>query len=155
MKLKISVAIFTLVFSTLSFAELPSNSASMQQTGEKFLQDNKTKKGVVTLQDGLQYKVIKQGSGRKPTSTDTVSVEYQGRLVNGSEFDSSTKHGGPASFPVNQVIPGWTEALLMMPVGSTWELYIPSHLAYGKEGAPPIIGPNETLIFKVKLVEIK
>lgn len=123
--------------------------------GEQFLLANKKKKGVVTLADGLQYKIIKQGHGPKPTGFDTVAVHYKGTLIDGSEFDSSYKRGEPATFPVSGVIPGWTEALKLMPVGSTWMLYIPSALAYGEAGAPPSIGPNETLIFEVKLLEIK
>lgn len=122
--------------------------------GEAFLMANKAKKDVVTLPDGLQYKIIKVGNGPKPSATDKVSVDYSGRLINGTEFDNSAKHGGPASFPLNQVIPGWTEALQLMPVGSTWELYIPASLAYGERGAPPSIGPNETLIFVVTLRNI-
>lgn len=126
-----------------------------KQVGEAFLMKNKTKPGVVTLPDGLQYKIIKAGNGAKPGPSDVVTVEYAGRLVNGTEFDSSAKHGGTASFTVGQVIPGWVEALQMMPVGSTWELYIPSDLAYGDHGAPPAIAPNETLIFKVTLIDAK
>jgi FKBP-type peptidyl-prolyl cis-trans isomerase FklB len=123
--------------------------------GEMFLNANKKKPGVVTLADGLQYKIIKAGKGRKPTQTDAVTVNYEGKLVDGTVFDSSYKRGEPISFPVNGVIPGWTEALKLMPVGSTWELFIPSNLAYGENGAPPSIGPNETLIFKVELLAVK
>ena len=123
--------------------------------GELFLAANKSKPGVVTLPDGLQYKVIVKGTGVKPKETDTVVVNYSGTLIDGTEFDSSYKRGEPASFQVNQVIPGWVEALQLMPVGSTWELYIPANLAYGENGAPPSIGPNETLIFKVQLLGIK
>ena len=123
-------------------------------TGEAFLAANKTKPGVVTLSDGLQYKVIVAGKGPKPKDNDTVTVHYQGKLIDGSEFDSSYKRGEPATFPVLGVIPGWTEALKLMPVGSTWELYIPSSLAYGEQGAPPVIGPNQTLIFTVQLLKI-
>ena len=126
-----------------------------KQTGESFLTANKTKPGVVTLADGLQYKILKPGDGEKPTPNDIVTVEYEGKLINGKEFDNSAKHGGPASFGVDQVIPGWTEVLQLMPVGSIWEIYIPSRLAYGDQGAPPVIGPGETLIFKVKLLGIK
>lgn len=122
--------------------------------GEAFLASNKKKAGVVTLADGLQYKVITSGTGEKPTDTDLVTVDYAGTLIDGTEFDSSYKRGEPATFPVAGVIPGWTEALKLMKVGSTWELYIPAQLAYGTEGAPPVIGPNETLIFKVKLISI-
>ena len=123
--------------------------------GGNFLQQNKSKPGVVTLADGLQYKIIEKGHGKKPTLNDTVTVDYEGKLVDGTEFDSSYKRGQPATFPVNGVIPGWTEALQLMPVGSTWELYIPAELAYGEQGAPPQIGPNQTLIFKVKLISIE
>lgn len=126
-----------------------------KQKGAAFLKMNKTKPGVVTLPDGLQYKVIKAGTGSKPSETDIVTVEYAGTLIDGTEFDNSAKHGGTIDFPVGQVIPGWVEALKLMPVGSTWELYIPSELAYGDQGSPPAIGPNETLIFKVKLVAAK
>lgn len=123
--------------------------------GEAFLAANKEKPGVVVLPDGLQYKVITAGQGDKPTVKDTVTVDYSGKLINGKEFDSSYKRGEPATFQLAGVIPGWTEALQLMKVGSTWELYIPAELAYGEFGAPPSIGPNETLIFKVTLVSIK
>ncbi len=126
-----------------------------QAAGAAFLEANKKQAGVVTLPSGLQYKIIKEGNGAKPTASDTVTVNYAGRLINGTEFDSSYKRGQPISFPVNGVIAGWTEALKLMPVGSTWELYIPADLAYGSRGAPPVIGPNETLIFKVELLGIK
>ncbi|EKD91595.1 MAG: Peptidyl-prolyl cis-trans isomerase [uncultured bacterium] len=123
--------------------------------GEVFLAANKKKTGVITLSDGLQYKVIVQGKGQKPTLTDRVTVHYAGTLIDGTEFDSSYKRGEPAIFMVGQVIPGWVEALQLMPVGSTWELYIPANLGYGEQGAPPSIGPNETLIFKVQLLDVK
>jgi len=123
--------------------------------GQAFLSANKSKPGVVTLPDGLQYKIIKEGTGAKPKINDVVTVHYAGTLIDGSEFDSSYKRGEPASFPVNAVIPGWTEALQLMKVGSTWELYIPADLAYGANGAPPVIGPNQTLIFKVELLATK
>jgi FKBP-type peptidyl-prolyl cis-trans isomerase FklB len=124
-------------------------------TGEAFLLKNKSNEGVVALKDGLQYKVIKQGTGPIPTDSDVVTVNYEGTLIDGTEFDSSYKRGEPATFPVNGVIAGWTEALKKMKVGSTWMLYIPASLAYGDQGAPPSIGPNETLIFKVELLDIK
>lgn len=139
---------------TTSGATMQSTTTKTQSPGEAFLAANKSKPGVVTLADGLQYKVIKEGTGPKPTASDTVTVNYSGTLVNGTEFDSSYKRGQPASFPVNGVIPGWTEALQLMKVGSTWELYIPASLAYGDNGVPPVIGPNETLIFKVELLSI-
>ena len=126
-----------------------------QSTTDAFLTANKNKPGVVTLPDGLQYKVLTAGKGAKPTARDTVVVHYEGKLTDGTEFDSSYKRGEPASFPVSAVIAGWTEALQLMPVGSTWELYIPASLAYGDQGAPPVIGPNQTLVFKVNLIDIK
>lgn len=132
----------------------PSSSQSGNDAGKSFLLANKDKSGVVTLPDGLQYKVIKQGTGATPSDTDTVTVNYAGKLIDGTEFDSSYKRGVPASFPVNGVIRGWTEALKLMKVGSTWELYIPSELAYGERGAGGVIGPNQTLIFKVELLGI-
>ena len=125
-----------------------------QAEGEKFLAENKTKEGVVTLPSGLQYKILKQGTGDKPTLEDTVTCNYKGTLINGTEFDASEKHGGPASFPVKGVIAGWTEALQLMPVGSKWQLFVPANLAYGQQG-PPDIGPNATLIFEVELVSVK
>lgn len=126
-----------------------------QNPEQAFLDANKTKPGVVTLPDGLQYKVLTEGNGPKPGPNDVVTVNYAGSLIDGTEFDSSYKRGEPATFPVNGVIPGWVEALQLMKVGSTWELYIPANLAYGERGAPPVIGPNKTLIFKVNLIEIK
>lgn len=136
--------------------ETPMNtSISSPETSAAFLSANKSKPGVVTLPDGLQYKILAEGKGPKPTANDTVTVHYAGKLVNGTEFDSSYKRGEPATFPVSGVIAGWTEALQLMPIGSTWELYIPADLAYGDRGAPPVIGPNETLIFKVQLISVK
>ena len=122
--------------------------------GEAFLTKNKDKPGVVTLPSGLQYKIIVAGMGPKAGLNDSVTVNYVGTLVDGTEFDSSYKRGKPISFPLMGVIAGWTEALQLMNVGSTWELYIPANLAYGSRGAPPSIGPNETLIFKVELIDI-
>lgn len=126
-----------------------------QTQSEAFLAANKNKAQVVTLADGLQYKIIVAGEGAQPTLNDLVTVHYSGTLIDGTEFDSSYKRQEPASFPVNAVIPGWTEALQLMKVGSTWELYIPATLAYGLRGAPPKIGPNQALIFKVELLGIK
>lgn len=122
---------------------------------EEFLAENKKKDGVVTLPSGLQYKVITMGTGAKPKATETVSVQYSGKLIDGTEFDSSYKRGQPATFPVNGVIKGWTEALQLMPIGSKWELYIPPDLAYGSQGAGKTIGPNQALIFEVELLDIK
>src|SRR5262252_6680160 len=126
-----------------------------KQAGEKFLAANKSKEGVVTLPDGLQYKVLKQGDGPKPAASDTVVAKYRGTLINGTEFDNSEKHGGTAEFPVGQVIKGWTEALQLMPVGSKWQLFIPPDLAYGPRSPGGEIGPNSTLVFDVELVSIK
>lgn len=123
--------------------------------GEKFLAENKTKTGVVELPSGLQYKVITAGSGKQPTATDSVSVHYRGTLLNGTEFDSSYSRGQPASFPVNGVIKGWTEALQLMKEGAKWQLFIPSDLAYGLRGAGGDIGPNAVLQFEVELLEVK
>ena len=122
--------------------------------GEKFLKNNSSKDGVVTLDSGLQYKVLKEGSGEKPKATDTVTTHYHGTLISGEVFDSSVERSEPASFPVNGVIPGWVEALQLMPVGSKWKLFVPSHLAYGERGAGQKIGPNTTLIFEVELLSI-
>jgi FKBP-type peptidyl-prolyl cis-trans isomerase FklB len=126
-----------------------------KKDGDLFLAENKKKEGVVTLPSGLQYKVITAGTGKKPTATQTVSVNYLGKLIDGTEFDNSYKRGQPATFPCNGVIKGWTEALLLMPLGSKWELYIPSDLAYGERGAGQVIPPNATLIFEVELLSIK
>ncbi len=122
--------------------------------GEKFLAENKTKEGVHTLKSGLQYKVLKEGKGTKPKATDTVKCHYEGRLIDGTVFDSSIRRNEPAEFPVNGVIAGWVEALQLMNVGAKWQLYIPSELAYGAHGAGQSIGPNETLIFDVELLDI-
>jgi FKBP-type peptidyl-prolyl cis-trans isomerase FklB len=126
-----------------------------QKEGEAFLAANKAKPGVMALPSGLQYKILKEGTGPKPTTTDTVACNYRGTLVNGTEFDSSYKGGQPVTFPVNGVIKGWTEALQLMPVGSKWQLFIPPDLAYGARGAGADIGPNATLIFEVELLSIQ
>jgi FKBP-type peptidyl-prolyl cis-trans isomerase FklB len=123
--------------------------------GEAFLAANKTKDGVVTLPSGLQYKVITNGTGPKPTVDQTVVCQYKGTLLDGKEFDSSFKHGQPATFPLNRVIKGWTEVLQLMPVGSKWQVFIPSSLAYGERGAGVDVGPNATLIFEIELLAIK
>lgn len=125
-----------------------------QDAGDNFLAENSMKEGVKTTDSGLQYKIIEEGSGKSPSPTDMVTVNYEGTLINGTVFDSSYKRGEPISFPVNGVIQGWQEALPMMKEGATWMLYIPSELAYGPRGAGGIIGPNETLIFKVELIKV-
>ncbi|MFQ5353330.1 MAG: FKBP-type peptidyl-prolyl cis-trans isomerase [Thermodesulfobacteriota bacterium] len=134
-------------------AELESKRKDNAIEGKKFLEANKKKKGVVTTASGLQYKVIKEGSGPMPKATDKVKVHYRGTLIDGTEFDSSYKRNKPAEFGLKQVIKGWTEGLQLMKVGSKHELYIPAKLAYGKNG-PPMIGPEKTLIFEVELLDI-
>lgn len=126
-----------------------------QKEGEAFLAANAKKEGVTTLPSGLQYLVVKKGDGPVPKAEDTVKCNYRGTLVNGTEFDSSYKTGKPATFPVGGVIAGWTEALKLMPVGSKWQLFIPSKLAYGPRGAGRDIGPNATLIFDIELLGIE
>ncbi len=123
------------------------------EKGKEFLAANAKKEGVKELTDGIQYKVIKEGNGAKPLETDVVKVHYRGTLIDGTEFDSSIKRGEPAQFPLNRVISGWTKAVKEMPVGSKWEIYIPADQAYGHRGSGPI-GPNETLIFEIELLDI-
>lgn len=125
-----------------------------KEAGNKFLEENKKQEGVITLPSGLQYKILKNGNGPKPKASDTVKCHYEGRLINGAIFDSSIRRGEPAEFPVSGVIAGWVEALQLMNTGSKWQLYIPSELAYGSHGAGQSIGPNETLIFDVELLDI-
>jgi FKBP-type peptidyl-prolyl cis-trans isomerase FklB len=126
-----------------------------QKEGEAFLAANKKKDSVITLPSGLQYKVIAEGTGKMPTLNDTVTTNYRGTLIDGTEFDNSYKRGEPATFPVSGVIPGWTEALQHMKVGAKWQLFVPSNLGYGERGAGETIGPNATLIFEVELLSIK
>jgi FKBP-type peptidyl-prolyl cis-trans isomerase FklB len=126
-----------------------------KKQGAAFLAENKTKEGIVTLPSGLQYKILQAGTGPKPTTSDTVVCNYRGTLLDGKEFDSSYKRGQPATFPLGQVIKGWTEALQLMPVGSKWQLFLPPDLAYGEHSAGPDITPYSTLIFEVELVSIK
>jgi FKBP-type peptidyl-prolyl cis-trans isomerase FklB len=126
-----------------------------KKEGEAFLAENKKKDGVKITPSGLQYKVIKAGTGKKPKATDTVLVHYRGTLIDGTEFDSSARRGQPLSIKVNQVIPGWTEAMQLMEEGAKWELYIPSNLAYAERGAGQQIGPNATLIFEVELISVQ
>lgn len=126
-----------------------------RQAGEAYLRENAKRPGIATTASGLQYEILAKGNGPVPKSTDQVKVHYTGRLIDGTVFDSSVERGEPATFGVTQVIPGWVEALQMMPAGSKWRLYIPSDLAYGPNGAGGLIGPNATLIFDVELLEIK
>ncbi len=137
------------------FASLQQEKANKNLAeGQKFLEENKKKPGVVTLPSGLQYEVIKEGDGPKPNATDKVTTHYHGTLIDGTVFDSSVERGQPATFPVNGVIQGWVEALQLMKVGSKWRLFVPSNLAYGERGAGESIGPNTTLIFEVELLSI-
>jgi FKBP-type peptidyl-prolyl cis-trans isomerase FklB len=131
--------------------------AKKKEEGEAFLAANKAKPGVVTLPDGLQYKIITNGDGPKPSASDSVICNYVGTFIDGTEFDSTYKRGKPLTIPVGQVIKGWTEALELMPVGSKWEVYVPSNLAYGERGTPNggPIGPNETLVFQLELLSIQ
>jgi FKBP-type peptidyl-prolyl cis-trans isomerase FklB len=126
-----------------------------KKEGDAFLAANKDKEGVVALPSGLQYKILTEGTGPKPAATDSVVCNYSGKLINGTEFDSSYKRGQPVTFPVTGVIKGWTEALQLMPVGSKWELFIPAELAYGEPGRGPAVPPNSTLIFEVELISIQ
>ncbi len=121
---------------------------------QAFLDENGKKEGVIVLESGLQYKVLQEGTGRSPSATDRVKTNYRGKLIDGTEFDSSYEQGQPAEFAANRVIPGWTEALQLMKEGATWELYIPANLAYGTRGSPPRIPPNSALVFEIELIEI-
>jgi len=134
--------------------EIAKEAAIEKEKGKKFLEENKKKEGVKVTESGLQYKVITEGNGKKPTDTSTVKVHYTGKLIDGTVFDSSVERGQPIEFPLNKVIPGWTEALQLMSVGSKYIFYIPSDLAYRDEGAPPTIPPGATLIFEVELLDI-
>jgi FKBP-type peptidyl-prolyl cis-trans isomerase len=125
------------------------------EKANEFLKVNKDKEGIQTTKSGLQYEVIKAGAGKTPTVTSKVKVHYEGKLLDGTIFDSSVKRGEPIEFPVNGVISGWTEALQRMKVGDKWRLFIPPGLAYGEEGRPPVIGPNELLTFEVELLDVK
>jgi FKBP-type peptidyl-prolyl cis-trans isomerase FklB len=125
-----------------------------QEAGRLFLEENAKEAGVVTLPSGLQYKVIQEGTGRKPGPSDQVKVQYRGTFINGHEFDSSYGRGEPATLRVEQVIQGWQEALPLMPEGARWQIFVPPELAYGARGADDTIGPNETLIFDIELISI-
>jgi len=139
-----------------AFSVTPLMADSNLEKGEAFLAENAKKEGVKTTASGLQYKVLKEGTGKSPQATDTVSVHYRGTLLDGTEFDSSIKRGQPAEFPLNRVIPGWTEGVQLMKVGAKYQFTIPSKLAYGERGTPGgPIPPNSTLIFEVELLAIK
>lgn len=146
----------TLAVTATFLAATPGGHAqSAKEKGAAFLAENGKKDGVKTLPSGLQYSVLKEGTGKQPAKSDTVVVHYKGTLIDGREFDSSYKRNEPAQFPVGGVIKGWTEALQLMKEGSKWMLYIPSHLAYGPRGAGGLIGADETLIFEVELLQVK
>jgi len=140
---------------TLAFATPTLMAQTALEKGQAFLKENAKKEGVKTTASGLQYKVLKEGTGKQPKPTDTVEVNYEGRLIDGTVFDSSYKRGQSITFPLNQVIPGWTEGVALMKEGAKYEFYIPSNLAYGSNGAGSDIGPDETLIFVVELIKVK
>ncbi len=138
------------------FKELQEKALSKnKEIGTSFMEENKKKEGVITLDNGLQYQVLQEGTGEKPKKEDTVKVHYEGRLIDGAIFDSSYKRGEPATFPLTGVIKGWTEILQLMPVGSKWTVVIPSELAYGEQGAGQMIAPNSTLLFDIELLGIE
>jgi FKBP-type peptidyl-prolyl cis-trans isomerase FkpA len=149
MRIVFSAAALALVLASFARAQ------SALQDGERFLKENATKPGVSTTASGLQFKVLKEGTGKSPKATDVVVVNYRGTLINGKEFDSSYKSGKPIEFPLNRVIPGWTEGVQLMKEGAKYEFFIPPSLAYGSRGAGGVIGPNETLIFEVELLKVK
>lgn len=126
-----------------------------KKAGQTFLDQNKIKAGVISLPSGLQYTILKAGNGQKPKLTDHVTVHYSGTTIDGKEFDSSVKRGKPVTFAVNEVIPGWQEALQLMPAGSKWRIFVPSDLAYGTRGSAPVIGPYATLIFEIELISVE
>jgi len=135
--------------------EMDKKGIENKEKSDKFLEENAKKDGVVTIESGLQYKIITEGSGEKPKATDRVKVNYRGTTIDGTEFDSSYKRNKPATFSVNRVVKGWTEALQLMKVGAKWQLFIPPELGYGNRGAGRKIGPNETLIFDIELISIE
>ena len=130
------------------------NAAENLAAGQQFLAENAKKDGIVSLNSGLQYEILTAGDGAKPGPTSAVTCHYHGTLINGTVFDSSVQRGRPATFPLNRVISGWTEALQLMPIGSKWRLFLPPHLAYGEQRVSAEIGPNSTLIFEVELLSI-
>jgi FKBP-type peptidyl-prolyl cis-trans isomerase FklB len=150
-----SMALFQQQMQATQMAKMKAAGEKNKIDGDLFLTENKKKEGVVTLDSGLQYKIIKKGDGEKPVPSDTVECHYRGTTIDGKEFDSSYQRGKPASFPVTGVIKGWTEALQLMNVGAKWMLYIPSDLAYGERGAGGAIEPGSTLIFEIELLGIQ
>lgn len=146
---------FEQILATQAAEKKASAGAKNLKEGKEFLETNSKKEGVKTLPSGLQYEVVEAGKGESPKSTDEVRTHYRGKLINGTEFDSSYERNEPAVFPVDKVIKGWTEALQLMKVGDKWKLYIPSDLAYGENGSPPVIGPNSVLVFDIELLGIE
>ena len=144
-----------LTIATLTLSPLSLMAQSALEKGQQFLQENAKKEGVKTTPSGLQYLVVEEGKGKSPKATDTVLVHYKGMLLNGTEFDSSYKRNEPISFPLNQVIPGWTEGVQLMKEGGKYRFFIPSNLAYGSRGAGGAIGPDETLVFDVELLKVQ
>jgi FKBP-type peptidyl-prolyl cis-trans isomerase len=149
MRIAYLIITVTLAFSTSVVAQ------SALENGQRFLKENAEKQGVKTTPSGLQYRVLREGSGKSPKATDVVVVNYRGTLTDGKEFDSSYKAGRPIEFPLDRVIPGWTEGVQLMKEGAKYEFFIPSNLAYGSRGAGGVIGPDETLIFEVELLKVK
>ena len=147
--------IATAAAAVITLQPIPTMAESATEKGEKFLKENASKEGVKTTASGLQYKIEKEGDGKSPKATDTVLVHYKGTLLDGKEFDSSYKRNEPFEFPLNGVIPGWTEGLQLLKEGGKATLYIPSKLAYGSRGAGGLIGPDETLIFVVELLKVR
>ena len=147
--------VFVVIALGLQFEAEAQGVTDNRAQGEAFLAENAQREGVVTLPSGLQYEVLEEGDGATPRRRSTVVVHYSGTLIDGTPFDSSYSRGEPARFPVNRVIPGWTEALQLMQVGDKWRLFIPADLAYGDRGAGPVIGPGSTLIFEVELLEVQ
>ena len=146
---------FTPILFALTLSTLPLMAQTALEKGKAFLAENGKKPGVKTTASGLEYEIITPGTGKSPKATDTVQVNYRGTLIDGTEFDSSYKRGEPIEFPLNRVIPGWTEGVQLMKEGSKYRFYIPSNLAYGSSGAGGVIGPDETLIFDIELLKVK
>jgi FKBP-type peptidyl-prolyl cis-trans isomerase FklB len=155
MKLICTLAVLALSVVSASFAQNMNAAITNTANEVRFLEQNKQREGVKVSKSGLQYEVVKEGGGTAPARNNSVTVNYEGKLINGTVFDSSYKRGQPATFGVGQVIPGWTEGLQLMKPGAVYMFYIPAKLAYGANGAPPTIGPNECLIFKVELISVQ
>ncbi|MEM9399250.1 MAG: FKBP-type peptidyl-prolyl cis-trans isomerase [Verrucomicrobiota bacterium] len=146
--------ILSIIIATTSIVTAQNTATQNLIKGRDFLEDNGKRSGVKTTKSGLQYEIVKKGTGTSPKASDRVLCHYEGKLIEGKVFDSSYRNGKPITFGVMQVIPGWTEALQMMREGSKWKIYIPAKLAYGYRGSPPAIGPNETLIFDIELIKV-